>query len=159
MRITTHQVGFSLALLAALASVATAQAAAPSEQDQVRAVLNRLFDGMREADSAKVRSTFAPGARMVRVGTRANPDTIIFDSPDAWLAAVARSNKTWDERPSNIHIDVDGNLASAWMDYTFRLNGAISHCGADSFDFVKSKGEWKITQLGDTQKRTGCTSP
>src|ERR1051325_4418963 len=98
MRITTHQIGFSLALLAALASVATAQASAP---------------------------------------------------PGAWVAAVAGSKKTWDERPSNIHIDVDGNLASAWMDYTFRLNGAISQWGIDSFDFVKSKGEWKINQLGD----------
>jgi hypothetical protein len=159
MRTTTHQIGLSFALLAVLASGASGQTAAPSEQDQVRAVIQRLFDGMREADSGKVRSTFAPGGRMVRVGTRANPDTIIFDSPDAWLAAVARSNKSWDERPSNIHIDVDGNLASAWMDYTFRLNGAMSHCGIDSFDFVKSKGEWKITQLGDTQKRTGCGSP
>jgi hypothetical protein len=42
------------------------------------------------------------------------------------------------------------------MDYTFNLNGALSHCGVDSFDFVKVKGEWKITQLGDTQRRTGC---
>jgi hypothetical protein len=42
------------------------------------------------------------------------------------------------------------------MDYTFNLKGALSHCGADSFDFVKSRGEWKITQLGDTQRRTGC---
>jgi len=146
----------SLVLLATLAGGAFAQATVPPEQQAVLAVITRLFDGMREADSAKVRSTFASGARMVRVGTRANPDTIIFDTPDGWLSAVARSNKTWNEQPANIRIQLDDNLASAWMDYTFKLNGAISHCGADSFDFVKVKGEWKITQLGDTQRRTGC---
>jgi hypothetical protein len=149
-------VRFSLVLLGLTAGTAGAQISMSLEQQAVQSVIMRLFDGMREADSAKVRSTFAPGMRMVRVGTRANPDTIIFDTPGGWLSAVARSNKTWDETPSKIRIEVDGNLASAWMDYTFKVNGTLSHCGADSFDFVKSKGEWKITQLGDTQRRTGC---
>jgi hypothetical protein len=146
----------SLVVIITIAGSGAAQSVMTSDQQAVQAVIMKLFDGMREADSTKIRATFAPGMRMVRVGTRANPDTIIFDAPDAWLTAVARSNKTWNETPSNIHIDVDGNLASAWMDYTFKLNGAMSHCGADSFDFVKSKGEWKITQLGDTMRRTGC---
>ena len=146
----------TVVLLAVVAGSASAQATLSADQQAVLAVMTKVFDGMREADSAKVRSTFAPGMRMVRVGTRANPDTIIFDAPDGWLSAVARSNKTWDEQPSNVRIQVDGNLASAWMDYTFKLNGTLSHCGVDSFDFVKSKGEWKITQLGDTQRRTGC---
>jgi hypothetical protein len=146
----------SLAFLAILAGTSAAQTSPSAEQQAVQTLITRVFDGMRESDSAKVRSTFAPGMRMVRVGTRANPDTIIFDTPDGWLSAVARSNKTWNETPSNIRIEVDGNLASAWMDYTFKVNGTLSHCGADSFDLVKSKGEWKITQLGDTQRRTGC---
>ena len=145
-----------LALLLALGGTAAAQPAMSADQQAVQSVIMKLFDGMRESDSAKVRSTFAPGMRMVRVGTRANPDTVIFDTPDGWLAAVAKSNKTWNEMPSNIRIEVDGNLASAWMDYTFKVNGTLSHCGADSFDFVKTKGEWKITQLGDTMRRTGC---
>jgi hypothetical protein len=146
----------SLVFLGAVTGAAAAQSTPSAEQHAVQAVIMKLFDGMREADSAKVRSTLAAGMRLVRVGTRANPDTIIFDTPDGWLNAVARSNKTWNETPSNIRIEVDGNLASAWMDYTFKVNGALSHCGADSFDFVKTRGEWKITQLGDTQRRTGC---
>jgi hypothetical protein len=146
----------SLGLVSGVAARASAQAAPSASEQEVMAVIRRVFDGMREADSAKVRSAFATGARMVAVGTRANPDTLIYDAPDGWLAAVARSNKTWDERVTNVRIEVDGNLASAWMDYTFHLRGALSHCGADSFDLVKLKGEWKITQLGDTQRRTGC---
>jgi hypothetical protein len=111
---------------------------------------------MKEADSAKVRTAFAPGARFVTIGTRANPDTITYQAVDGWLSGIAGSNKAWEEKVKNVRIAVDGNIASAWMDYTFHLNGALRHCGVDSMELVKVKGEWKITQLADTRRTTGC---
>lgn len=146
------------ALVAAVVLIApAAEAQTPASADaEVLAVITRIFDGMREADSAKVRTAFAPGARFVTVGTRTNPDTITYDSIDGWLSGIARSNKAWEERVSNVRIQVDANLASAWMDYVFVLNGAVRHCGVDSIDLVKVRGEWKITQLGDTRRMTGC---
>jgi hypothetical protein len=139
-----------------LASTAGAQATPASADAEVRAVVKRVFDGMHEADSAKVRSTFAPGARFVTVGTRANPDTIVYEGVDGWLAGIARSNKSWEERVSNVRIQVDADMASAWMDYVFLLNGAVRHCGIDSMELSKVRGEWKITQLSDTRRTTGC---
>jgi hypothetical protein len=144
-----------LALLG-LAGNAYAQAPQSPEAAAVMAVVTRVFDGMKEADSAKVRTAFAPGARFVTIGTRANPDTITYQAVDGWLAGIAGSNKGWEEKVKNVRILVDGNIAVAWMDYTFHLNGALRHCGVDSFDFAKVKGEWKITQLGDTRRMTGC---
>jgi hypothetical protein len=144
-----------LALLG-LAGNAYAQAQQSPEAAAVMAVVTRVFDGMKEADSAKVRTAFAPGARFVTIGTRANPDTITYQAVDGWLAGIAGSNKAWEEKVKNVRILVDGNIAVAWMDYTFHLNGALRHCGVDSFDFAKVKGEWKITQLGDTRRMTGC---
>ena len=149
-------IGVSLGLCIALTGGAAAQAVVPPEHQEVLAVITRMFDGMREADTAKVRGVFAPGARFVRVGNRTNPDTLVYDAVDGWIAAIGRSNRTWEERVSNVRIQVDGRIASAWADYTFHLNGALSHCGIDSFEFVKLKGEWKVTQLADTQRRTGC---
>ena len=139
-----------------LAGTAGAQSASAAADAEVRAVVRRVFEGMHDADSAKVRATFAPGARFVTVGTRANPDTIVYETPDGWLAAIAGSNKGWEERVSNVRIQVDANMASAWMDYVFLLNGAVRHCGVDSMELSKVRGEWKITQLSDTQRRTGC---
>ena len=146
------------AILVAIAAVtlpAAARAQAPSPEAAVRAVITRMFDGMREADSAKVRSVFAPGARFVTVGTRTNPDTITYEPVDGWLAAIARSNRTWDERVSNVTVQVDDNIASAWMDYHFHLNGQPRHCGIDVIQFAKVKGEWKATQLADTRRTNG----
>lgn len=143
-------------MIVALAASAGAQAQQSPEAAAVMAVVNRIFDGMKEADSAKVRTAFAPGARFVSVGTRANPDTITYQAVDGWLAGIANSNKTWEEKLKNVRIVVDGNIASAWMDYTFHLNGALRHCGVDSIELVKVKGDWKITQLADTRRTTGC---
>ena len=139
-----------------VAGTASAQTQQSPETAAVMAVVNRIFDGMKEADSAKVRTAFAPGARFVTVGTRANPDTITYQAVDGWLAGIANSNKTWEEKLKNVRIVVDGNIASAWMDYTFHLNGALRHCGVDSIELVKVKGEWKITQLADTRRTTNC---
>jgi hypothetical protein len=139
-----------------LAGTAGAQATPAGADAEVLAVVKRVFDGMHEADSAKVRATFAPGARFVTVGTRTNPDTIVYEAVDGWLAAIARSNKAWEERTSNVRVQVDANMASAWMDYVFLLNGAVRHCGVDSMELSKVRGEWKITQLSDTRRTTGC---
>ena len=153
---TMKTIRIALVVLATASGVASAQATESPETKNVMAVITRMFDGMKEADSAKVRTAFAPGARFVTIGTRANPDTITYEAVDGWLAGIARSNKAWEERVKNVRIFVDGNIAVAWMDYTFHLNGALRHCGVDAMDFAKVKGEWKITQLGDTRRTTGC---
>ncbi|HET9423909.1 MAG TPA: nuclear transport factor 2 family protein [Gemmatimonadaceae bacterium] len=153
---TIKTLRLSLGLLAVTAGASVAQAAPQPAEAEVMAVVKRIFDGMHEADSAKVRTAFAPGARFVNVGTRQNPDTITYDSIDGWLTGIARSNKQWEERISNVRIHVDANIASAWMDYVFVLGGAVRHCGVDSIELVKVKGEWKITQLVDTRRMTGC---
>ena len=144
------------AMIVLSAGTGRAQALQSPEAAAVLAVVNRIFDGMKEADSAKVRTAFAPGARFVSVGTRAYPDSVVYQAVDGWLAGIAGSNKAWEEKIKNVRITVDGNIASAWMDYTFHLNGALRHCGVDSIEFVKVKGEWKITQLADTRRTTGC---
>jgi hypothetical protein len=141
--------------MAVAGSVAAQEIQSP-EAREVMAVITRVFDGMKEADSARVRTAFAPGARFVTVGTRANPDTITYQAVDGWLAGIANSKKAWEEKVKNVRLTVDGNIASAWMDYTFHLNGALRHCGVDSFELAKTKGEWKITQLADTRRTSGC---
>ncbi|MEO5569082.1 MAG: nuclear transport factor 2 family protein [Gemmatimonadaceae bacterium] len=148
----------SAGLLTILAGSSAAQATPAAGEAEVLAVVKRIFDGMKEADSAKVRTAFAPGARFVNIGTRANPDTITYSTVDGWLAGIAASNKTWEERISNVRIQVDDRIASAWMDYVFVLNGAVRHCGVDTIELVKVRGEWKITQLADTRRMTGCGS-
>ena len=137
---------------------ASAVAAQSTEKDraEVLAVVTRMFDGMREADSTKVRSVFDPGARFSSARTREGKTTISYDAVDGWLAGIARSNRQWDERIFDTEIRVDGNIASVWTRYNFYLNGNLRHCGVDSMELLRTDAGWKVTQLADTQQREGC---
>jgi hypothetical protein len=45
---------------------------------------------------------------------------------------------------------------SLWTPYEFYFEGKFSHCGVDSLAHDESTGEWKITQLTDTRRKTNC---
>ena len=144
-----------LSLLLLLPSVVRAQTG-PSPEDDVRAVVRRMFDGMRAADSALVRSVMAPGVRFASMDTRATPPGITYQPVDGWLSGVANSAKRWDERLFDVQVRVDGGIAQVWAPYTFYLDGKIRHCGVDAIELLRDGSGWKITQLADTQRREGC---
>jgi hypothetical protein len=142
-------------ILVVSASAVSAQST-DKDKAEVLAVVTRMFDGMREADSTKVRSVFDPGARFSGVRTREGKTTVSYDAVDGWLAGIARSNRQWEERIFDTEIRVDGNIASVWTRYNFYLNGNLRHCGVDSMELLRTESGWKVTQLADTQQREGC---
>jgi hypothetical protein len=146
-----RRMSFAAALLAPTLAIAQA----PEEQ-VVLATVKRLFDGMHAADSALVRSTFAPVVRFASVNARATPVTIDVETVDSWVAAIATSKGKWDEQIYDVQVRVDGNMAQVWAPYTFYLDRKLSHCGVDAFELLKDASGWKITQLSDTRRRDNC---
>lgn len=152
-----------LALVAALlASVAPASAQqAPREGvAEVMAVVKRLFDGMRAGDSAMVRSVFHPQVRTLTVakGRDGAQRLMVESSVDAFAKAVGTPHpQPWDERIWNEKVEIDGALASVWVDYSFFLGPTFSHCGIDHFLLVRGDdGAWRIISLADTRRTEGC---
>ncbi|MBW3534936.1 MAG: nuclear transport factor 2 family protein [Gemmatimonadetes bacterium] len=151
-----------LLAFALLPSPARGQAAGegpPEEVEAVKAVVIRLFDGMREADAAKVRSVFHPQARFVVVTERDGDVQVGFESAGGFAIAVGEATEVWDERVTGWQVNVDGRVASVWTDYVFYRGDTFSHCGIDSFEMVKTGEGWLITQLADTRRREGCPAP
>jgi hypothetical protein len=146
-----------VALAAAL--VLPRAAAAQKPEDAVVAVVERLFEGMRTADSAMVRSAFASWARFASVDARQAPPVVRYDATDGWIAAIATSNRTWDERIYDVVAKVDGPIGHVWAPYTFYLNGAVRHCGVNTIELLKVGDDWKITQVSDTRRQAGCPDP
>lgn len=126
------------------------------EETAVRAVLEQVFRGMREADSAMVRAAFHTGARFA---SAARDGAISYDAVDGWLRAIATSGGRWDERIYDVEVEVDPPVASAWVPYTFYLDGQLSHCGANTVELLRTPAGWKITQLSDSRRREGCPDP
>jgi hypothetical protein len=117
-----------------------------------------LFDGMREADSSKVRSAFLLGSTMMSVPE--NPkDSIALkkSSIDGFVKAVGKPHsETWDEQIYKVKISVDGPMAIVWAPYKFILGGKFSHCGVNVFTLIRIKDKWKISSITDTRRKDNC---
>lgn len=122
----------------------------------VMAPIHRLFDGMRSADSAMVRSAFHPLARFIRVDERSDSVRVTASGVDRFVAAVAGADAPWDERLFDTVVHIDGPIASVWTEYTFHLGDRFSHCGVDSIELARGEVGWLITQLADTRRRAPC---
>lgn len=133
-------------------AAATAQAADP--RTEVAAVITRLFEGMRESDSTKVRSTFHADARLGSALLREGVPSYRPDGVDGFVRAVGTPKEIiWDEQIRNLRVEVDGPLATAWMDYRFYAGERFSHCGVNAMQLVRSPAGWQIASLIDTRRQ------
>jgi len=150
----------SFCLLLSLTSICQAQTNT-KEQDEVLAVINQLFDGMRSEDSTLVRDTFYSEIEMYTSYNDRNGKPVFKkDSPDDFVKAVGTPHeKVWDERIWGTEGRVDGNLAQVWTYYAFYLGDTFRHCGVDAFHLTKTANGWKIFHLTDTRQRDGCEVP
>lgn len=131
---------------------------AQSAQDSVKAVVNNLFTGMKNADAVLLRSCFADSAIMQTIAMNKEGKTVIRNEKVAeFISFVADQKKdAADERIEFGAIQIDGPLAVVWTPYKFYYQGKFSHCGVNSFHLVRFEGNWKIQYLIDTRRRTGC---
>lgn len=140
-----------------LALVPCGSLAAQTPEAEVRATVDRLFDGMRAGDSTVVRSVLHPTARLLSVDVRDGAPRIQAVPIDRFVAAVgAPHDQVWDERIRNVEIRVDDRLATAWMDYAFYLGDTLSHCGVNAFQLFRAPEGWRIVQIADTRRSQGC---
>lgn len=143
----------------ALACALPATAQTTPEQD-VRAVVDRMFDGMRAGDSTAVRSVFHPQARLQSAILRGDTVAVVTEPVDGFIRAVGTPHEqVYDERISNVEIRVDGELATAWMNYAFYVGQTFSHCGVNAFQFVRAPRGWQVVQIIDTRRRQCGTAP
>jgi hypothetical protein len=133
-------------------------AVAQSAEEEVQAVVDALFDGMRAADSAAVQELFHPEmGKIASSGTRDGVAGVDYGAIDGFLAAVGGAEPgAFDERIGPADIRVDDNLATVFTPYAFYYNGNLSHCGVNVFLIARVGDDWRIVGLADTRRRQGC---
>lgn len=156
---TDGRITRTLCALAMLGSIPAPAAAQATDARGPLQAVERMFEGMRTADSAMVRSVFAPGARFAMVNARATPPAIQYDTVGGWIAAIAGSNRRWNEQIYDVQVWTDGNIAQVWAPYTFYLDGQVRHCGVNAIDLLNDGTGWKVIQLFDTRRRENCRDP
>ncbi|HSJ09022.1 MAG TPA: nuclear transport factor 2 family protein [Longimicrobiales bacterium] len=149
-------------LLSVLAVIAITLAAAPSDaraqasdEQAVRDVVKKLFDGMRAADTVMMKSTLAPQVQMFGIG---QDGAITVEGAGNWLANIAQipAGTVVDEVLHDVEVRIDGPLAIVWTYYDLFVGPTFRHCGYDAFTLLKTGGEWKIVAVADTRRREGC---
>ena len=147
----------TLAGVTLLASAAPAAGQDPSgDRAAVLAVVKRLFDGMRAGDSGAVRATFHPQALLATTVAKKGAATVRIDTVDAFVRAVGTPRtEVWDERIRKPRVELDGPLASVWVEYSFYLGNKFLHCGIDAFQIARDGDAWRIVALMDTRRRDG----
>jgi hypothetical protein len=129
-------------------------------EQEVLDVIAVMFDGLAARDTAKMRTTFAPGTRLVVTTNREGQPAFRAVSIDDFLAHIADpAGPAIEERYYDPEVRIHDNLATVWVSYTFLVNGEVSHCGEDAFQLARGPEGWKIIAIGDTQRREGCADP
>ena len=136
----------------------TALPPSASEEGQVIAPVQRLFDALAANDLAAILAEVRSDGRATAVVEKADGTTAITTSD--WPAFAAKLGKpgpklaeTFTGMPA---IEIDGNIAMVWGSYTFTVDGKPSHCGTNHVDLVRDGGRWRINNITWTQRTTGC---
>jgi len=123
----------------------------------VERVIMQLFDGMRAEDSTIMAQVFTPNALLASIGRSNDPNVIVHTPATAFVQSIARPrDEILDERTADMDIKIDGNMAAAWVPYSFYIGDTFSHCGVNSIQFAKIEGKWKITYVIDTRRKDNC---
>lgn len=142
-------------LLVLCASTAFAQ----TDQEQIKASINQVFDGMRKNDTMLIRQVLYPSCFLKSIGKDKNGVVKLQEDPiSGWLKSVGtkREGIVLDERLTAYDIKIDGDMAMAWTPYEFYVNDKFNHCGVDVFTMIKTEQGWKIAGIVDTRRKDNC---
>jgi len=131
---------------------------AQTTEDSVKAVINKLFEGMKNSDGSLIKDAFADSAILQTIGRSKEGNNVIrTDEVKGFVESIGKIAKgDADERIQFETIKIDGPLAIVWTPYKFYFKGQFSHCGVNSFQLVRLNAGWKIQYLIDTRRRQGC---
>jgi len=142
------------------ASSPTQETTVKSDSTLIHESILRLFEGMAEGDSAKVRSVFHREARMSSAFRSKSEIKLREGSLTDFLEAIGTPHdEVWNEKLLGFEIIQNDLLAQVWTPYEFYLDETFSHCGVNAFQMIKTENEgWQILNLTDTRIKEGCNN-
>ncbi len=131
-------------------------------KEEVKEVIKTFFEGFHTADTLLLKQTMADHVIFQTASkNKVNKDVLKQDDVSNFIKVIGSGRPVkdnWEERIKSYHIQVDGNMANAWTEYEFWLDGTFSHCGVNSFQLFHDNGTWKIIYLIDTRRKSNCAA-
>lgn len=130
------------------------------EEEQVMAPLRAWFAGIdaSDADAIRAQLRIGGGGGATVAATRANGEKIVRHLTwEEYLANIKPGEHRYHEQFSGQPaIEIDGDIAMVWGDFTLSVDGKVATCGVDHFDMVRENGQWKVQNVTWSQRTTGC---
>lgn len=126
------------------------------EKDEDKAVLEtvqKLFDAMAEADSAKAASLFIDGGHTFRVN---ESGVVNLGENSSFMESIENFEQVIVERMWNTKVLIDDNIAMVWTPYDLHIDGTFSHCGTNLISLIRNERDWKIADITYNVKRSTC---
>ena len=127
-----------------------------SEEGQVMAPVNALFDGLARRDGAIILAAMRPDGTATAAGEKADGTHSVRRMTAAEFAAgIKPGPERFEERLTDPAIEIDGDIAMVWSPYVFLIDGKVHQCGVDHFDLVREGGSWKVANITWSSRTTG----
>ena len=150
----------ALVLLALVPLTASAQTAAnaSADREQVLATIDTFLRGLRTKDSTLMARQMDTLTRLtlLRPAPSGGSRVMVLSGMDFIRAVTRPDQPAIDEPIRNPVVQLDGDLATVWAEYQVVVDGRVSHCGHDAFHMARLGGQWKILNVSDTFRRSGC---
>lgn len=132
------------------------------KESEVKNVIQNFFKAFHKGDTLLLKQTMAENIVFQSASKNKEGKDVLRQDDVARFIKIIGSKRPvtekWEERISTYTIKIDGNMANAWTEYEFWLDGKFSHCGVNSFQLFHDNGTWKIIYLIDTRRRSNCAA-
>jgi hypothetical protein len=148
----------SLLLATILLAAPVAARAQATTRDSVLAAIDTFLAGMRTKDTVLMRSVIDSATRMTLLRpAQGGGVRVVTLTGEQFVRVASNPNQPpLDEPIRNTVVQIDADLASVWAEYQVRRDGRVTHCGYDAFHLARLGGRWKILNVSDTYRTTGC---
>ncbi len=131
----------------------------PDAQREVQNLGTQLFEAMRTRDEGALRALFLPEGRLLSTFLKEGKPTLRVLTVDAFIRLVMETPEPFDERMASVEVRVDGEVATLWGPYAFRVGKRLTNCGINALHCVRTPEGWKIAEVLSTIRREGCEGP
>lgn len=144
-------------LLVSISVLAQKEAKTDDSKD-VLAVVNKLFDKMKEHKPDEIVALHTADAQLVALIKQADGKSKIQTlKTEEFSKQFAVKKAEIKETMYAPKTEVFGDLALVSGRYVFFVNGKVSHCGLNAFHLVRTDEGWRIAGISSTLEPQGCT--
>lgn len=137
--------------------MAFAVPAQAGDREDILNVVERFFDALRDRDSGVWDEIMLDEGQITAHREQADGSWILSPKNNREQIDRLETDKGYvDERIWDPTVLVHETMAVVWAPYDIYIDGALLHCGIDTFQLFKIEGQWKINHTSYTAEPEGC---